>query len=206
MRIALEAILLLLHAWNSCPVLGTNISHSLVLVGQEFTFLIDYSTGKHWELPSSPTTVMTYSKELVMRLTACRTIAELLVKKQCAYHKEFINANRPNPRANNVGDIVFAQCAVRSVSHREQVVDKLQYAFTGPWKVTAVLPNASYSLKHCKHKGRMDKKHASDLLPYPPELVPFTPVDGADTCYGQLYKPISAHSFKKARIKDFMPI
>ena len=59
---ALEAILLLLYAWNSCPVPGTDISHSLVVVGREFTFLIDFSSGKHWELTSSPSTVVSYSK------------------------------------------------------------------------------------------------------------------------------------------------
>jgi hypothetical protein len=49
------------------------------------------------------------------------------------------------------------------------------------------------------------KKHSSDLLPYPPELIPFTLLDGANTRYGQLYKPIFAHPFKEARIKGFMP-
>ena len=37
-RVALEAMLLLLYAWNSCPVPGTDISHSLVAVGREFAF------------------------------------------------------------------------------------------------------------------------------------------------------------------------
>ena len=48
-RVALEAILLLLYAWNSCPVPGTVISRSLVAVGGEFAFPIDYSSSKHWE-------------------------------------------------------------------------------------------------------------------------------------------------------------
>ncbi len=47
-RIANEAILLLLYAWNSCPVPGMDISRSLVAIGREFAFLIDYSSGKHW--------------------------------------------------------------------------------------------------------------------------------------------------------------
>jgi hypothetical protein len=34
-RVALEVILLLLYAWNSCPIPGTDISQSLVLVGPE---------------------------------------------------------------------------------------------------------------------------------------------------------------------------
>jgi hypothetical protein len=107
-RIANEAILLLLYAWNSCPVPGTDISHSLVAVGREFAFPIDYSSGKHWELTSSPSTVVTYSKELANRLSACREVAELLVKEQRAYHRELINARRPNPRVYSIGDIVFA--------------------------------------------------------------------------------------------------
>jgi hypothetical protein len=45
--VALEAILLLLYAWNSCPIPGTDISWSLVAVGREFAFPIDYSTNKH---------------------------------------------------------------------------------------------------------------------------------------------------------------
>jgi hypothetical protein len=57
--IALEAILLLLYvyAWNSCPIPGTDISHSFVAVGCGFAFPINYSMNKHWELTSSPTSV-----------------------------------------------------------------------------------------------------------------------------------------------------
>ena len=49
------------------------------------------------------------------------------------------------------------------------------------------------------------KKHASDLTPYTPKLVPFKPVDDADTCYGQLYRPIGKHPFKEAGLKGFTP-
>jgi hypothetical protein len=38
------------------------------------------------------------------------------------------------------------------------------------------------------------------------ELILFQPVNGANTQYGQLYKPISAHPFKEAGIKGFAPI
>ena len=203
-RVALEAILLLLYAWNSCLIPGTDISRSLVAVGREFAFPIDYSTEKHWELVSSPNTVTTYSKDLATRLAATREVAELLVKEHRDYHHEFINTNRPNPRIYAIGDIVFARRAVRSDKRRERV-DKLQYAFTGPWKVVSVMPGASYGLEHCEQAGRKEKKHASDLSPYPPELVPFQPVDGPDTRFGQLYKPIAAHPFKEAGIKGFTP-
>jgi hypothetical protein len=59
-RVALESLLLLLYAWNSCPVPGTEISRSLVAVSQEFAFPIDYLSSKHWELTSSPMTVESY--------------------------------------------------------------------------------------------------------------------------------------------------
>jgi hypothetical protein len=65
-QVALEAILLLIYAWNSCSIPGTDISRSLVAVGCEFAFPIDYLAGKHWELVSSPSTVRTYSKNLAM--------------------------------------------------------------------------------------------------------------------------------------------
>jgi hypothetical protein len=44
-QIALEAILLLIYAWNSSPILGTDISRSLVAVRRKFSFPIDFSAG-----------------------------------------------------------------------------------------------------------------------------------------------------------------
>ncbi len=82
----------------------------------------------------------------------------------------------------------------------------MQYAFTGPWVIKAQLKGASYELKHCKVAGKREKKHAADLSPYPVELIPFHPVDGADSGYGQLYKPITLHPFKEAGIKGFPPL
>ncbi len=204
-RVALEAILLLVYAWNSCPIAGTDISRSLIAVRCKFAFPIDFSRGKHWELTLSASTVVSYSKDLAARLLACRLVAELLVEEQCAYHHEYINARRPDPRMYSVGDIVFARRAIRSSSVKERV-DKLQFAFTGPWRVSAVLKGTSYELEHCHDSGRKEKKHASDLSPYPPKLVPFQPVDGADTRFRQLYKPITTNPFKEAGIKGFSPI
>ncbi len=184
---------------------GTDISCSLVAVGQEFAFPIDYSSGRHWELTSLPSTVVSYSRELAMRLSACRKVAEILVKEQRSYHRELVNARRPDPHIYSFGNIVFARHAVW-LDAKRGVINKLQYAFTGPWRVTAALKGASYGLVHWYNDKRMEKKHALDLSPYPAELIPFEPVDGADTWYGQLNKPISAQPFKEAGIKGFSPI
>jgi hypothetical protein len=56
-RIAMEAIVLLLYAWNSAPIPGTNLSRCFVALGQEFQFPINFSTNKHWELTSTPASV-----------------------------------------------------------------------------------------------------------------------------------------------------
>jgi hypothetical protein len=202
--VALEAILILLHTWNSCPVPGTDISCSLIAIGREFSFPIDFSSGKHWELISSCSTVKLYSKELATHLAACCLVAKLLVCKQCSYYWELINARRPDLGLYSVGGIVFARQAVRSDSSHGQV-DKLQYAFTGPWRISAILKGTSYEIVHCDNATQKEKKHASGLSPYPAKLIPFQPVDGADTRYGQLYKPIAAHPFKDAGIKGFFP-
>ncbi len=153
----------------------------------------------------SASTVVSYSKDLAARLLACCLVAELLVEEQRAYHHEYINARRTDPCMYSVGDIVFARHAVRLSSVKERV-DKLQFAFTRPWRVSAVLKGASYKLEHCHDSGRKEKKHALDLSLYPPKLVPFQPVDGADAHFGQLYKPITTNPFKEAGIKGFSPI
>ena len=194
-RVTLEALLLLVYAWNSCPVPGTDISRSMVAVGREFSFPIDFSTDKHWELTSSPPAVESYSKGLALRLSACREIAHLLVTEHRAFHRELVNSRRRDPRVFQIGDIVFARRATRSDASRGRV-GKLEYAYTGPWKITADLHGGSYAIEHCHHPGRKDKKHASGLTPYPDSLVPFEPVDGPDTQYSQLYRPIGAHPFK----------
>jgi hypothetical protein len=165
-RVALEALLLLLYAWNSCLVPGTDISQSLVAVGREFALPIDYSHSKHWELTSSPAMVDTYSKQLAERLTACRNIALLLVWEQCKWHRVLINSRWWDPRVYSPEDIVFA-CRAKHSDAACGSVGKLEYVFTGPWRVTASLHGGSYLLKHCHNAARTEKKHAANLAPYP---------------------------------------
>jgi hypothetical protein len=80
LRVAMEAILLLLYAWNSTPVPRTDLSHSFVALGREFQFPIDFSTNKHFELTSTPSKIASYSRDLASRLSALGDVASLLVK------------------------------------------------------------------------------------------------------------------------------
>jgi hypothetical protein len=91
-RVAMEAILLLLYAWNSSPIPGTDLLHCFVALGWEFRFPIDFSAQKHFELMSTPSKVASYSRDLATRLSALREVAGLLVKEQRAYHREFVNS------------------------------------------------------------------------------------------------------------------
>ncbi len=76
----------------------------------------------------------------------------------------------------------------------------MQYAFTGPWFIRASLKGASYELELCLVASKIKMKHAADLSPYPIKLIPFQPLDGLNTHYGQLCKPIASHPFKEAGI------
>ncbi len=99
---------------------------------------------------------------------------------------------------------MFARRATCSNAKRG-LVNKLQYSFTGPWQIVASLPGGSYKLEHVLHQKRRDKKHASALLPYPLEMIPFQPLDGADNCYSQLHLIIGPSPFKEAGLKGFDP-
>ena len=157
------------------------------------------------ELISTPALVTSYSRDLTTCLSALREVATLLVDEQQAYHREFINARQPDPKIYSVGNTVFACRATQSVTGRGQV-DKRIYRFTGPWLITAKLDGASYKIKHVATK-RKDKKQASDLSPYPAELIAFQPLDGADNQYDQIHQKqkICNHPYKEAGIKGFTP-
>jgi hypothetical protein len=146
---------------------------------REFAFPIDYSPNKHWELTSSPSSMDSYSGDLAMHLSTLCEVAQLLVQEQRAYHQELVNSRQPDPRTYSVGNVVFARHAVCS-NAAKGCVDKLQYTFTGPWRITAILKGALYELQHFSMLRWKDKKHASDLSTYPFELIPFKPSKGSD--------------------------
>jgi len=85
--IAMEAILLLIYAWHSAPIPGTDLSRSFVAVGSEFQFPIYFSADKHWELTLALPTIKSYAKELAAHLQASREVAKILVGEQRALHR-----------------------------------------------------------------------------------------------------------------------
>ena len=71
-KVALEAILLSLYAWNSAPVPATDLSRSLLTIGREFQFTIDFCLDKHRSLVSTPDRVISFAKEQAKLLSASR--------------------------------------------------------------------------------------------------------------------------------------
>ncbi len=102
-----------------------------------------------------------------------------------------------------MNDIVFPRRSIRSDSSWGRV-DKLSYPFTGPWRIVASLQGASYDIEHCSTK-KQEKQHTSDLYPYPSELLPLQPLDGADNQFGQINQKIIDDLFIQAGIKGFQP-
>lgn len=202
-RVALEGILMSLYAWNSAPVIGTNISRSLLVTGREFIFPIDFSTEQHQLLTSSPQKVASYAADQARLLACGRHIARELIHAHRSWHREYINEKRPNPRQYEVGDSVFAKRTVKSDKKRG-LVGKLMDAYTGPWTVTAKLKGSSYEIKH-RDSGIISKRHAAHLLPFRDELLPFLPVDGPDNQYGQIHKPLKKSPYQNAGLKGFEP-
>ncbi len=91
-RVAMDAILLLLYAWNSASIPGTDISRCCVALGREFQFPVNFSANKHLELTSTLASVTSFSRDHATCLSTLREVATLLVDEQQAYHREFINA------------------------------------------------------------------------------------------------------------------
>jgi hypothetical protein len=142
-----------------------------------------------------------YSKDLAAHLQASCEIAKILVKEQCLWRCEFIDVRRPNPKVYLVNDIVFAHRVVQSDAAQGRV-DKLAYPFTSPWCIITILHGASYKIKHCSAK-KWEKRHVSDLSPYPIELIPLHPLNSADNQYGQIHKKILDDPCIQVGIKGF---
>ena len=93
-RVTLEVTLLLIYAWNSSSIPGINLSRSLVAIGHEFTFPVDFSAAKHLKFTSSPSIVKikTYTRTQAKLMEASQELDTVLLEEHQEYHRELINA------------------------------------------------------------------------------------------------------------------
>jgi hypothetical protein len=106
----------------------------------------------------------------------------LLVSEHRSWHRELINSHWRNPRIYKPDDIMFARCAVWSNASKGYG-GKLDFSFTGPWRIIGSADGGSYNIEHCHHPYWRMKKNVADLTPYPAELIPFEPIKGPITQY-----------------------
>ena len=95
-RVALEDILMPLYAWNSVPIVGTDISCSLLVTGPKFNFPIELLTYQHQILTSNTLKVSTFSFEQDGHFYIQKTMHFALnfyIKKQCLFRYVFIYKN-----------------------------------------------------------------------------------------------------------------
>eukprot|EP00956_Cyclotella_meneghiniana_P028882 scaffold68484_cov41-Cyclotella_meneghiniana.AAC.4 len=202
-RVSHEGLLMAQYAWNCANVPGTDISRCLMVTGREWRFPIDFSHNRHLGIVTKPRDINNYAERQAAILAASRSIGKILIEEQRAMHRELINSARPDPLIYEVGDHVFARRTVQSSKHKERV-GKLEFAYTGPWVVTRRLKGASYECRH-ESSGKISKFHASHLSPVPVELIPFTPIDGADHRFGQSNKPLANDAYRIAGLDGFVP-
>ena len=157
----------------------TDSSRCLVICGREFSFPIDFSASTAVCLTSDKKWLKSYAAQQAELLSSARAVAKLVIEEVRAYHRERMNALRPDPRLYRVGDSVFVRRKVQSDKAKGRV-DKAEFQYTGPWRVTKKLDGCSYEVQHEIRKV-LSKQHASNLTPVPTELIPFVPVNGLAT-------------------------
>ena len=200
-RTYVEGALLAAYAWNSAPVSGTDISRSLLVMGREFNFPIDFSTDETFSTRNDPKAVFEYTKQLIALLKESREIYRILIEEHRAMHRELKNAEISKPRSFELDDLVLIRRQVQS-NKKKELVDKSQYAFTGPWKIVSNLQNGSYLLQHINNPNKKEKRHASMIELCPSYFIPQKPLIGAHNSFSKIHKDLTHKRFKDAGVNE----
>jgi hypothetical protein len=201
-RSFVESAQLLAYAWNSAPMAETDISRSLVAVGREFAFPIDYLDAPAPSLDVDASIKQQYHENLRSLLKSCRDVYKVLIEEHRCMHREYVNARRPDPIIFKINDIVWNRRQIQSNSKRG-IVGKLRFKQTGPWKIIEKLSGGSYKLQLQSNPTRTDKKHASELSLFPHKLIPFPQLAGTDNAYSKLHKDFNTDPYSEAGLKGY---
>ncbi len=144
-RVFVEGAQTLTYAWNSCPVLGTDLSRSLLTVGREFHFPIDFEADRRLSFEPTDKEKKLFAENLTDLLRKSREIYLLLVAEHRAAHREYRNAQIDHPRQFKLGDIVFTNVQVQSKA-KTGAVAKLTYIKRGPYKIVESYAEGLYEL------------------------------------------------------------
>jgi HKD family nuclease len=204
-RVFVEGAYTLTYAWNSCPVIGTDLSRSLLTVGREFHFPIDFEANRDVSYHTSSNEKKRFASNLTDLLLKSREIYVLLISEHRAAHREYRNAQINNPRKFKLNDIVFTNVQVQSKKSKG-TVQKLSYIKRGPYKIVNDYKSGSYELQPTIGKSRATiKKHGSDLYLSPQSLIPHKPILSSDTNFGNLHKKTVPHPYKVIGVEGYEP-
>jgi hypothetical protein len=204
-RVFLEGAQTLTYAWNSCPVLGTDLSRSLLTVGREFKFPIDFEADRRVRFEISDHEKKLFAEGLTDLLMKSREIYTLLITEHRAAHREYRNAQIHHPREFKVDDIVFTNVQVQS-KQITGTVGKLAYIKRGPYRIIKDYQGGSYELEPLVGRSRATiKKHGSDLYLSPRSLIPHIPVQTSDQAFGDLQKKTISNPYKIIGLEGYKP-
>ena len=116
-----EGALTLMYAWNSAPIPLTNISRSMVVTGQNFSFPIDLLADKAVWLTGTKRWAESYAADQARPLLHSREISYLLIAETQSFHREHMNDLRPDPTQHAIGDKVLAHRSVYSDKAKNRV-------------------------------------------------------------------------------------
>ena len=203
-RAFLEGAEMVTYAWNSAPVVGTDLSCSLLASGREFHFPIDYTCCHHITFNIDKDDVKSFEDQLVPLLHKSSEIYKLLIHEHRATHREYRNAQLNNPKKYNLHDIVFTNVQVQSKALKYKV-RKLSYIKRCPYKIIKCYQSGSYDLQSLK-TGSVVRKHRSDLYLSPKTIQPIQPLESSDTIYGSLNKKMVSDPYETIHIQNYVPI
>ena len=195
-----EGALLAAYAWNSSPISGTDISKSLLVMGREYNFPIDFATDDVFSTNNNPQLIFEYTKSLVEILSQSRDIYKILIDEHRAMHRELRNSEIKNEIEFKIGDVVFARRQVQS-NKKKGLANKSQFTSTGPWRVIINNKNGTYDIQHTK-TGKIEKRHASMLDLSPPNFIPHEPLKGADHSFSEIHKDVRCDCFQHAILSE----
>ena len=76
------------YTWNSDPVATTDLSRSLLVVGREYHFPIDFQSRSHITHNLLESEVKSYAQNLTTLLVKSREIYKILIEEHRAMHRE----------------------------------------------------------------------------------------------------------------------
>ena len=169
------------YAWNSAPIDGTNIIHSVPAIGRALHFPLDINLNAAPELiQNNAQATLDFLNFTNSHRHFASTILKILIENRRTTHAERIN-NAKKFVLLKAGDIVMARTALQSDLSKNIVAS---YSVRGPYQILRITGLGSYFVRKLNKPDSPELKFmAHDLYPLPPSLKPCEPIDSTYARY-----------------------